>query len=83
MMRESCHLGRARRTAIVASGQRNAEYTGYLGKEYQEAGIKAYEGILNNFIDCSLYALRIGIIGNAINTKIEIKNATRPDTSYL
>lgn len=23
---------------------------GYLGKEYQEAGIKAYEGILNNFI---------------------------------
>ena len=31
-------------------------------------------------IDCSLYALRIGIIGNAINTKIEIKNATRPVT---
>ena len=30
MMRESCHLGRARRTAIVASCQRNAEYTGCL-----------------------------------------------------
>ncbi|CUQ19426.1 Uncharacterised protein [Segatella copri] len=30
MMRESCHLGRARRTAIIASCQRNAEYTGCL-----------------------------------------------------
>ena len=67
---------------------------GYVGKEYLEAGKKAYQGILNHFIQvnpdktisltqcCSVAGLGPGISDKVLKAAPKVKENTRRDGSY-
>ena len=81
-------------SAMFAYVMLKAYNKGYLGEKYREAGIKAYEGIINNFIRvnadktisltncCAVAGLGPGLSPSVQKAAPKVKENRRRDGSY-